>query len=148
MAIKTIHWCCRLFLAAMFIYAGYTKLDNELQFAAAVEAYKLLAAGQVMWVVYVLPRFEILLGIALLVGPWIRYSAAFTAAFLGFFILVMLVTYLRGIEADCGCFGIGERISPRTLLRDSLFTLPAVFLAVQPWVVSRLSRGRRSQSAG
>jgi len=148
MAIKIIHWGCRLFLAAMFIYAGYTKLDNELQFAAAVEAYKILPPGQVMWVVYVLPRFEVLLGIALLAGPWIRYSAAFTAAFLGFFILVMLVTFLRGIEADCGCFGIGERISPRTLLRDSLFTFPAVFLAAQPWVVSRLSRGRRGQVAG
>ncbi len=63
--------------------------------------------------------------------------AGFAVAFLAFFIGVMLVTYLRGIEADCGCFGIGERISPFTLVRDTLFILPALFLVVQPWLELR-----------
>ena len=77
------------------------------------------------------------LGVAVLVGPLVRFSAASIAAFLAFFIVVMLITYLRGIEADCGCFGVGERISPLTLIRDTSFMFPALFLFVQPWLEAR-----------
>ena len=132
-----LHWACRLFLGGIFVYAGYTKMANPLQFAAAVEGYQLLSPDSAIWVVRVLPWLEIILGIALLLGIMIRYTAGFAGAFLMFFIGVMLVTYLRGIEADCGCFGVGERISPLTLVRDALFILPALFLVVQPRLESR-----------
>ena len=46
---------------------------------------------------------------------------------------VMGVTYARGIEADCGCFGLGEPITPATLTRDSLLFVLAVFLAIYAW---------------
>lgn len=134
---RILHWACRLFLGGIFVYAGYTKIENPLQFAAAVEAYQLLPPYSVIWVVKILPWLEIVLGGALLVGIVIRYMAAAAGVFLAFFIGVMLVTFLRGIEADCGCFGVGERISAFTLARDALFILPALFLVVQPWLESR-----------
>lgn len=129
---QILHWACRLFLGTIFIYAGYTKVENPLQFAAAIEAYKLLPPDIVLRVVRVLPWFEIVLGILLITGPKIRYAAASAGALLAFFIAIMLLTYLRGIEADCGCFGIGEKISPFTLVRDTLFLLPAAFLVLRP----------------
>lgn len=129
---RILHWACRLFLGGIFIYAGYTKLENPLQFAAAVEAYQLLPPHLVIWVVKILPWFEISLGAALAAGFATRYTAAVAGGFLAVFIGVMFVTYLRGIEADCGCFGVGERISPFTLARDALFILPALFLIIQP----------------
>ncbi len=134
---RILHWACRLFLGGIFIYAGYTKMENPLQFAAAVEAYQLLPPHLVIWVVKILPWFEIVLGAALAVGFAIRYTAAVAGGFLAFFVGVMFVTYLRGIEADCGCFGVGERISPFTLARDALFILPALFLIIQPWLERR-----------
>jgi uncharacterized membrane protein YphA (DoxX/SURF4 family) len=134
---RILHWACRLFLGGIFIFAGYTKLEHRLQFAVAVEGYQLLSPDSVVWVVKILPGLEIALGVALLIGIGIRYSAGFAAALLAFFIGVMLVTFLRGIEADCGCFGVGEKISPFTLARDTLFLLPALFLVVQPWLESR-----------
>lgn len=139
-----LHWACRLFLGGIFIYAGYTKIENSLQFAVAVEGYQLLSPDSVIWVVKILPWLEIVLGVALLSGLVIRFTAGFAGAFLMFFIGVMLVTYLRGIEADCGCFGVGERISPYTLVRDSLFILPALFLVVRPWLESRHHRRKSS----
>lgn len=138
---RILHWACRLFLGGIFIYAGYTKMENPLQFAAAVEAYQLLPPHLVIWVVKILPWFEIVLGAALAVGFAIRYTATVAGGFLAFFVGVMFVTYLRGIEADCGCFGVGERISPFTLARDALFILPALFLIIQP----RLERRSKSR---
>jgi uncharacterized membrane protein YphA (DoxX/SURF4 family) len=138
-----LHWACRLFLAAVFIYSGYTKVDNPLQFAVAIEGYKLLPPGMVLWVVKTLPWFEIALGIALLAGIALRYTAALAGALLAFFIVIMAITYLRGIEASCGCFGLGEPISPLTLVRDAAFMLPALFLAARPRIEARLMPSRR-----
>ena len=137
MIVHILHWACRLFLGGIFIYAGYTKLENSLQFAAAIESYKLLSPSIVIWVIKILPCLEIALGIALLLGISIRFTAGFTGGLLVFFIGVMLVTYLRGIEADCGCFGVGEKISPFTLGRDTFFILPALYLSAQPWIDKR-----------
>ncbi|MBU1053379.1 MAG: DoxX family membrane protein [Proteobacteria bacterium] len=130
--IHILHWVCRLFLGCIFIYAGYTKLDNSLQFAVAIEGYKLLSPNLVIWAIKILPWVEISLGAALLLGIMIRYTAALIGGLLALFIVVMLVTYLRGIEADCGCFGIGVKISPFTLVRDSFFILPALYLYFKP----------------
>ncbi len=133
-AIQLLHWLARLLLAGVFIYAGYTKLENPLQFAVAVEGYELASPNVVIWIVKLLPWVEIGLGVGLLLGVYIRYTAAFTCGFLLFFIGIMLLTYLRGIEADCGCFGVGEKISPFTLIRDTMFIFPALYLYIQPWV--------------
>ncbi len=132
-----LHWACRLFLAGILIYAGYTKMANPLQFAAAVDGYQILSPDSAIWVARILPWVEVLLGVSLLLGIRIRWTAGLTAALLLFFVGLMLVTYLRGIEADCGCFGVGERISAFTLIRDTLFILPALFLVAQPWLEKR-----------
>src|SRR5512143_1367103 len=122
---RILHWASRIFLAWLFIYAGYTKIQSPLQFAGAIEGYDILPSWAVIWVADTLPWLEVVLGIAMLTGPKIRWSAAFSAGLLAFFIVILTITYLRGIEANCGCFGVGERISPLTLARDSLFILPA-----------------------
>ena len=137
--ILALHWISRILLAVVFIYAGYAKLKNPLQFAVAVEGYKLVSSGMVLLIVKVLPWVEIILGAALLLGIQIRFTAAITCGFLLFFIGLMLITYLRGIEADCGCFGVGEKISPLTLIRDASFLLPAFYLYLQPWIDEKIN---------
>ncbi len=133
---KVLYWISRLGLGLLFIYAGFTKLyppENRLLFEMAVSAYQILPVPGVIAVARVLPWFEIALGLLLLVGWKLRYFATVAAVLLGIFIGAMTITYLRGIEADCGCFGLGEPITPKTLLRDTGILLLAVFLAVRAW---------------
>jgi uncharacterized membrane protein YphA (DoxX/SURF4 family) len=142
MGIKVLHWASRVFLAGIFFYAGYTKTQfadpaAPFLFEMAVDGYQLLPAWAVIAVARTLPWLEIALGVMLLVGWQLRYIATFCAALLGAFIAMMGITYLRGIEASCGCFGLGEPITPMSLLRDTLFLAPAIFLAVQAWRESR-----------
>ena len=73
------------------------------------------------------------LGLLLWSGWKLPYSATFTALLLGGFLTAMAITFSRGIEAQCGCFGSNEPISPRTLARDSLLFLLAVSLAARAW---------------
>ena len=133
MALRVFGWICRLILGGLFLYAGYTKLRNPFLFEMAVDAYRLLPPKGVIVVARSLPWLEVALGILLLAGWKIQYIASFTALLLGAFVVAMAVTYHRGIEATCGCFGFGERISPLTLARDSVLVALAVFLAVYSW---------------
>lgn len=134
----------RLALAGILIYAGWAKLyptSNVYQFMMDISAYRLVPEWGVEPLAYFLPPFEIVLGLWLLTGWQLRFSALLSGALLGGFWLAMFITYMRGIEANCGC-GFGEEpISPRTLARDAAMVLVAVFLMVYGW---RAARARSS----
>ena len=116
--------------------AGFTKVfppEHRFLFEMTVSAYRLLPEWGVIVVARALPWLEMGLGLVLMFGWLQRYVAAFVALLLGFFIVVMSITYARGVEVNCGCFGFGEAVSPLTLARDSGLLLMAVYLAVTPW---------------
>jgi uncharacterized membrane protein YphA (DoxX/SURF4 family) len=130
---RILQWLARLFLAGLFLYAGYVKLQNPFLFEMAVDSYQLLQPTGVIIVARTLPWMEIALGLLLLAGWKLPYFSTFTALLLGFFLAMMAIAYSRGIEATCGCFGFGEQVSRRTLARDAGLFAVAVYLAVYSW---------------
>jgi len=135
--IKILHWLCRLILAGVFIYSGYVKIQETLQFAVAISGYRLVPENLIFPMAKYLPWVELFLGLAILIGWKIRYFSAAAAALLFFFIAVLAITISRGIEANCGCFSLDEKISPLTILRDSLFLIPALYLVIEPQLTKR-----------
>lgn len=133
MALIVLAWISRIFLGGLFIIAGYTKARNPFLFEMAVDAYRILPPNGVIFVAHALPWCEIGLGMLLLVGWQLRYFSTIAAALMTFFVGTMAYTYSRGVEANCGCFGFGEKISPQTLARDSAFLVVAIFLVVHAW---------------
>jgi len=131
MLLCILHWVSRGLLGGVFLYSGYVKLQATLQFAVAITGYKLVPDTFVLPLATYLPWIEIGLGLLLLSGWKIRYVSLGAAGLLLGFIIVLAITYLRGIQADCGCFGFGERISPLTIARDSVLLVPAVFLTIE-----------------
>lgn len=129
--LRILHWACRIVLAGVFIYSGYIKLQSPLQFAAAITGYKLVPDALVLPLAEYLPWLELALGVLLLSGWKVRYTALGASTLLVCFIAILTLTYFRGIDADCGCFGFGDKISPRTIARDGLILLPALYLAAE-----------------
>lgn len=121
-------------LGGLFLYAAYTKglypFQEPFRFAIALSSYQLLPDALVILVSRVMPWFEVALGLGLLVGWKLRWFSSIAALLLGAFIGLMAVTYARGIQADCGCFGLGEPISGWTLARDSVILLVALVVVV------------------
>jgi putative oxidoreductase len=142
MTLRILHWACRLLLAGIFIYSGYVKwhMDNPLQLAAVIEGYKLAPQALVWPLANYLPWLEMALGAFLLIGWKIKYSAMATAALLLFFIVILTITYARGIDANCGCFSLDDRISPKTIARDSLILIPAIFLIFESRLRSKFKK--------
>jgi putative oxidoreductase len=143
MILRILHWLSRSILGGIFIYSGYIKTQNWLQFVGAINGYKLFSDNN-DWLVWKIadyfPWFEIALGLSLLllIKRKIRYAAVVATALMLFFIILLTITYFRGIEANCGCFSFDDRISPKTIARDSLMLLPALYLLAEPLIRKRL----------
>lgn len=130
----------RLFLGGLFIYAGYLKLFLPgmsprppirialALFATQIDSYQLLAPWAVSLSAHTLPFFEIALGLLLFIGWKLRIWASLTSAILVGFFAVVVRTYALGLEINCGCFGPGEALTIKTVLRDG--TLLALSLAL------------------
>lgn len=128
---RAIRACLRVLLGAVFVYAAYTKLRQPwLLFALSIDSYQLLPEWGVLAVARTLPWFELALGLLLIAGVWLRYVSAAAALVLAGFFAVMAVSYANGAGIDCGCFGVGEALSAKTLARDGALLLAGVVLAV------------------
>ena len=87
----------RVLLGAVFIYAAYTKLRQSwLLFALSIDSYQLLPEWAVFALARTLPALELILGVLLIAGVWLRYLSIAAAAILGLFFSVMIVSVLPG----------------------------------------------------
>jgi uncharacterized membrane protein YphA (DoxX/SURF4 family) len=121
----------RLALAVVFLYAAYTKLRQPwLVFAMSIDSYQLLPEWAVLTLARGLPWLELAIGVFLLAGLLLRYvSLAATLLLAGFF-AIMAMSYGKGLGIDCGCFGLGDTLGPKTLIRDGALLASAIALTV------------------
>lgn len=132
----------RLFLAGLFLVAAIAKLREPWPlFAASIDTMQILPEWGVIAVARILPWAELVLGLALLSGFFLRYSSIASAALLTVFFSVLVRSYVRGMTVDCGCFGTGEELGPWTLVRDG------ALLAVAGWVTYEAFRKSKSREA-
>src|SRR5574337_144466 len=128
----------RLGLGAVFLFAAYSKLKlSWISFAATVYAYQLLPDDAVVFVARALPWFELLLGILLVLGIQLRWVAAAASALLLALFAVLVRSYIRGMDIDCGCFGPGDRLSWKTLVREGLLVGISLVLTVAAFCTHR-----------
>jgi len=81
-----------------------------------------------------LPPFELFLGLWLLSGIAIRYSALCTSLLLGGFLLALVWAYGHGLKIDCGC-GNHEQVGPRKIIEDLLLLALAVGVTITAFKV-------------
>jgi uncharacterized membrane protein YphA (DoxX/SURF4 family) len=102
-------------------------------------------------VAFGLPVLEIAVGLALLLGVFVRTAAIAAAVLLVVFIGAVGSARARGLQIDCGCFGNGGQVAagqtayPLEIVRDAALLLIAVLLA--RWPASRLALGGRPVAA-
>lgn len=121
----------RVALAIVFLYAAYMKLREPwLMFAMSIDAYQILPEWAALTLGRILPWLELALGLLLATGFGLRYSAAAASIMLAGFFAVMVRAYVMGMKIDCACFGLGDVIGPRTLVRDGVLLVLSVGLTI------------------
>ncbi len=121
----------RLILSGVLIYAGGVKLFEPNGARDAILAYRIFSPDLAPVLGYVLPIVEIAVGLFLLIGLFVRASAAITGLLMLGFIAGIISVWVRGYSIDCGCLGGGGDIDPAgrntryalEVIRDSAFVL-------------------------
>ncbi|MFD5868085.1 MauE/DoxX family redox-associated membrane protein [Corynebacterium sp. NPDC060344] len=136
--LNLISFIARFGLAAVWLWSGSVKLVNPLDSEQAIAAYELLPEGATVALAVVLPAVELVLGLMLLLGVFLRGAGAVSAIILLAFILGVASAWARGLSIDCGCFGgggynadAGAASYLTSIGRDMLF------LAMAAWTVWR-----------
>ena len=106
---KTVLFVFRVILGGLFVYAGAAKALGPLDFAQNIRNYDLVGQSPSFIAALILPWLEILSGVFLIAGIWKRGAALVISGLLAFFIVLTVVTMIRGLDIDCGCFGAIDR---------------------------------------
>jgi len=124
----------RLIAGGIFIYASLDKIADPEAFSRMVFAYQILPLPFVNPFSVILPVLEAVAGICLILGIWPRSSAAVITIMGGIFSIAIVLTKLRGLEIDCGCFSVtgGSQIGWGLLLRDLLLCAVTLALVLAP----------------
>ena len=143
---RTLASVLRLVLGGVFMFAAWVKLKDPMSralFAIDLDAYKIIPLRYVGTVAWVLPLAEMAAGallifsaVGVLLRPgnrlWLaglRISSVVVCLSLVIFIGAMGWAKLSGKSIDCGCFGPGEPISWKTMVRDGSMLVGAMFVA-------------------
>lgn len=110
----------RLAAAGVWLVAGASKLAGLEEFRQQVAAYDLLPDALVAPFAYALPFVEVVVGLYLAAGLFVRGAALLGTALMAAFLAAQGLPWARGLVLDCGCFGAlaREHVGAASLLRD------------------------------
>lgn len=126
----------RCLVGGVFIYAGALKIRDPQAFADSIATFQLLPMAVINPLAIVLPPFEILVGLALMLGWWKRAMSLAVMILLAVFLVALASALARGLQVDCGCFGSGPPSAWKTwyaLGRDVLLLGGAWILHRREW---------------
>ena len=129
----------RLVVGGVFAYAASKKLLAPVEeFEAAIRTYEVLSNGALVHLTAVaLPWVELIAGVLLIFGAFLRWTLIAHGVLLLVFIVLISQGMIRGLDIDCGCFGQGPSTPIDTLVRD--FVLLAAVVIQLKWLPQRWS---------
>lgn len=95
-------------LAAVFGYAGITKLSSPQGFSDSIASFAIVPNSLINLISLGLPPFEIIAGFAIMTGIHRRPALFGVLGLTITFMVALGSAIIRGIPVDCGCFGVGK----------------------------------------
>ncbi len=119
---RYLHYLFRLILGGVFVWAGIIKITNPLGFAQDIANYLIFPQSISFFLALFLPWIEVICGVFIITGLFLRSSSFFLSCILAGFLILIIVTLIRGIDVECGCFGsLSRQVDYKLLLTDCAF---------------------------
>jgi uncharacterized membrane protein YphA (DoxX/SURF4 family) len=124
----------RLAAAAVWIISGALKIPQIQTFQVLVQRYGMLPDALSGPFAYILPFFELALGLYLAAGLFVRGTALAGTLLFAVFLTAQASAWMRGITLDCGCFGaaLQTTVGPLSILRDFGLGIPTFLMLAWP----------------
>ena len=119
---RVIETVIRVLLGLVFLLYGLDKISQPDVFARSIANYRLVPEVFVNLMAVVLPWIEVLCGLLLIFGQWIRSAALVSGFLLVVFVIAVSITLVRGLDINCGCFNTneGRKVGMKLLGEDLL----------------------------
>jgi uncharacterized membrane protein YphA (DoxX/SURF4 family) len=147
---RTLLFLGRIALGIIFLYAAYAKVhfgggwhldDYQFFFAMAIDSYRIVPMGAVVWMARILPWFELALGSLLILGIGVRWVGSICSVLLLVFIAAMTRAMILGLEINCGCFSNSEKLGAITMARDSSLLILALAVTAGAFLIKKRGAG-------
>lgn len=100
-----LEWVLRLVIGGVFIYAGWAKRNEGIEFADSVASFRLLPSAVIIPFMLSIVPFEIGAGAMVLTGWQKRVGALGLLTMASMYSIALALALARGITVNCGCFG-------------------------------------------
>jgi uncharacterized membrane protein YphA (DoxX/SURF4 family) len=121
----------RVLVGGTFVWTGAIKILEPAPFALSIGNYRLVPHELINIVAILVPWTEVIAGLCVLAGIWLRAGALIIMVITAIFFLAVASALARGLDIECACFGTvgGKRIGLHTLAIDfALFCLSALLV--------------------
>lgn len=116
---KYILLAFRFVVGGVFIWAGFLKILDPLDFAQNIANYRVFPQAASFFLALVLPWIELACGFFLILGIFRDAASLVLSALIVVFLGLIVATLIRGLDIDCGCFGtISSKVDIKLLLAD------------------------------
>ena len=127
----------RILLGLIFLFAGIAKISDPVRFIFTLRQFNLFSEAVIPFMVLYLPWLEFILGLFLILGLLYRASAFLLACLNTMFAIAILTVVVRGMEIDCGCFGmladilkIPDSADIKAIIRNVIFIGISVYIFI------------------
>ena len=100
----------RIILGIIFIYASIDKIANPAEFSNAIDNYHFSPYYLNNLAALIIPWIELVVGLCLLLGIYLRGASFISIILLIFFIILISQALFRGININCGCFDLNSSL--------------------------------------
>ena len=142
---RAVRFAARLLLGGVFIYASLDKIAQPEEFAKIVMNYGILPVEPAIYFAYLLPWVEMILGIFLVAGLFVRESALALSSLLLVFMAAIVIRSLNGPLENCGCFSVTGSGSGGGIV--SLLLKDVLLLVLGTWLYFTKSLKKRLRLA-
>ncbi|HET7437401.1 MAG TPA: MauE/DoxX family redox-associated membrane protein [Thermoanaerobaculia bacterium] len=141
----------QLALGAIFVAAAIPKITDPPSFAHMIYNYRILPGGLINLAALTMPWVEILCGLLLILGVWVKPARTIIGLMLVVFMIAISINLARGNAIDCGCFDVSaagktyeQRIGDMwfVIVRDTGMLL----MIAQLWYAERVRRTSGSEA--
>lgn len=126
---NTFWFILRLAFGGLFIFSGVMKLKDPIFFADVVRNYQLIGDPIAPALALLVPWIEIFAGIAVMLERFVRGGSFILTGALMVFTLAIAISWIRGLDITCGCFGQNEELNYPVKMVQNILLL-AVGIAI------------------
>jgi uncharacterized membrane protein YphA (DoxX/SURF4 family) len=103
---SSLSFVFRIIIGGIFLISGLAKISDPIRFMLTLREFRLFPEIIIPFTVIYIPWLEFILGLFILVGIMHRTASLILSCLIWSFTLAIASVILRGIEIDCGCFGL------------------------------------------